>query len=374
MEADSRLPRGFARRHCGPVTVSQNQPSGARRVAAGAPSEGSSPSRVRLVPGLLLCAVIAAVATGASDFAPVVGAPVIAITLGVLGRLLLGPRKALEPGVAKAKGFLLQLAVVVLGSQLSLTEVVKVGTESLPVMLGTLVACLGVAYVVGRKLGIDGDLRTLIGVGTGVCGASAIAAISPIIEAKSNQIAYAVSTIFLFNVAAVVAFPPLGHALGMSQQSFGLFAGTAVNDTSSVVAAASAYGPAAANHAVVVKLVRTLMIIPIALGLAAVVRRRAIRAGGVERGTWVNPLKLIPWFLVGFLLVAAANSVRLIPASSHGALSRGSLLLITTALVGIGLSIDVAELRRTGARPLLLGLILWVSVTGASLLLQWATG
>lgn len=326
------------------------------------------------VPGLLLCALIAAAATAAGKLAPVVGAPVIGIIIGVLVRLRLGPKPVLAPGMDVAKGFVLQLAVVVLGSQLSLTEVVKVGVGSLPVMLGTLVICLGVAYLVGRGLGIERDLRTLIGVGTAICGASAIAAISPVIRAKSNQIGYAISTIFLFNIAAVLVFPSLGHALGMSQQGFGLFSGTAVNDTSSVVAAASAYGPAAAKHAVVVKLVRTLMIIPIGLGLAAIVRRRAVRAGDVEPGSWVNPLKLIPSFLIGFLLVVSANSAHLIPASSLGALAHVSLFLITTAMAGIGLSINVGELRRTGARPLLLGLILWVTVAGASLSLQWATG
>lgn len=320
-------------------------------------------------------------ATVGGEFAPIVGAPVIGIIIGVVWRLTIGLGVRLDPGVAKAKGFGLQCAVVVLGSQLSLTEVVKVGYGSLPVMLGTLIICLGVAYLVGRKVGIGSDLRTLIGVGTAICGASAIAAVSPVIKAKSNQIAYAVSTIFLYNIAAVLAFPPLGHALGLSQTEFGLFAGTAVNDTSSVVAAASAYGHAAADHAVVVKLVRTLMIIPICLALAALVRRRPAegastgepgRRGASTEERGVNPFKLVPWFLIGFLLVAAANSVKLIPAGSHVALSHGSLFLITTALAAIGLSTNVAELRRTGMKPLLLGLILWITVTVSSLLLQWA--
>jgi len=175
----------------------------------------------------------------------------------------------------------LQLSVVVLGSQLSLAQIAKVGLESLPVMIGTLVVCLAAAWLIGRWLGITGNLRTLIGVGTGICGASAIAAVTPVIGAIGIDVAYAISTIFLFNIAAVLVFPIVGHLLGLSQHAFGLFAGTAVNDMSSVVATATTYGPAATNFAVVVKLVRTLMIIPISLGLAASTGRRITATEGV---------------------------------------------------------------------------------------------
>ncbi|GAB2463613.1 YeiH family protein [Jatrophihabitans fulvus] len=326
------------------------------------------PRRSAVLPGLALCAGIAALATVGGRFVPLVGAPVIGIVVGVVWRLAAGVHPRLDAGIDRSKGFVLQLAVVVLGTQLSLGQIADVGLGSLPVMLCTLAACLAVAYVVGRRLGVDGDLRTLVGVGTAICGASAIAAAGPVLKARSNHIAYAVSTIFLFNVVAVLVYPPLGHALGMSQTDFGLFAGTAVNDTSSVVATASEYGPAATDHAVVVKLVRSLMIIPVCLALAAVVRRREARAtGAVVR---VHPLRLVPWFLVGFVLVAALNTLGAVPSGAHGALSHVSLFLITTALVGIGLSTNPSELRRTGPRPLLLGLVLSVTVAATSLLLQ----
>ncbi|HEX4728611.1 MAG TPA: putative sulfate exporter family transporter [Jatrophihabitans sp.] len=326
-----------------------------------------------LAPGLLLCLAIAAMATAGGSLVPIVGAPIIGLVAGVVLRVAFRMPSPLVPGVDSARGFVLQCAVVLLGSQLSLTQVARVGVGSLPVMLGTLVACLAMAYLVGRRLGIDSDLCTLIGVGTAICGASAIAAVSPVIRARSNQIAYAVSTIFGFNIVAVLVFPPLGHALGMNQQAFGLFAGTAVNDTSSVVAAASVYGHSATEHAVVIKLVRTLMIIPICLALAALVRRRDARADGGQTGTRLHLHTLVPWFLVGFLLMAAANSGKLVPTAAHPALAQLSLFGITTALAAIGLSTDLAELRRTGSRPLLLGLILWVTVSVTSLLLQWAT-
>jgi uncharacterized integral membrane protein (TIGR00698 family) len=241
-------------------------------------------------------------------------------------------------------------------------------------MLGTLVVCLTLAYFLGRRLGISGDLRTLIGVGTGICGASAIAAVSPTIRAKNPDIAYAISTIFLFNIVAVLTFPPLGHALHLSQHAFGLFAGTAVNDTSSVVAAAGTYGAHASQYAVVVKLTRTLMIIPICLGLAALVRRRDRAQADVhtegEQSALRRALRLVPWFITAFVLVAAANTLGLIPAASHDSLQQAALTLITIALTAVGMSTDLAGLRRAGARPLLLGLALWMAVTIVSLSLQ----
>ncbi len=303
--------------------------------------------------------------------------------------------------------------MVLLGTQLSIAEAARVGLASLPVMLGTLAVCLGAAWLYGRLLGIPRDLRTLIGVGTGICGGSAIAAVSPVIEAASTDVAYAISTIFLFNIAAVLVFPLIGHAIGMSQQSFGLFAGTAVNDTSSVVATATTYGAAAANHAIVVKLVRTLMIIPICLGLAGLTARRQraeLAAGTAGTGTagtgtagtgtagtgtgaggaggstasphpaavaGMSPLRvfrLVPWFLIGFVVAAGLNSAGVIPSGSHGPLQHVSVFLVAVALSAIGLSTNVPALRKAGPKPVLLGALLWVTVAVASLGLQILTG
>jgi uncharacterized integral membrane protein (TIGR00698 family) len=341
------------------------------------------------VPGLALATGIAVVATTIGRFVPLIGGPVSGIIMGVILATAIKPGARLRVGIRTASTSVLQLSVVVLGSQLSLAQIAKVGLESLPVMIGTLAVCLAAAWLIGRWLGITGNLRTLIGVGTGVCGASAIAAVTPVIGAVGIDVAYAISTIFLFNIGAVLMFPIIGHVLGLSQHAFGLFAGTAVNDMSSVVATATTYGPAAANYAVVVKLVRTLMIIPVSFGLGAWAGRRdaaAERAAAKDSTAndsatpapaaraRVHALRLVPWFFIGFILVAAANSIGLIPAAAHSGLSATSVSLITIALSAIGLSTDLAGFRRAGARPLILGASLWVIVSLTSIGLQFATG
>jgi uncharacterized integral membrane protein (TIGR00698 family) len=177
-------------------------------------------------------------------------------------------------------------------------------------------------------------------------------------------------------------FPLLGHLLGLSQHAFGLFAGTAVNDMSSVVATAATYGHTATNFAVVVKLVRTLMIIPISLGLAAwaghKIRKQpseaAVDEPALQSRARVHVFKLVPWFLIGFIVVAAINSLGVIPATAHPALSSVSVFLITVALSAIGLSADLKGFRTAGAKPLLLGGLLWIIVSGTSLGLQFITG
>ena len=351
------------------------------------PADASRPRRAgrraqSIAPGLALALAVAAVATVVGRYVPLIGSAVPGAVIGTVIAIVVKPGARFAPGVKWASTFVLQCSVVLLGAQLSIAEAARVGVSSLPVMFGTLAICLAGAWLYGRLLGIPGDLRALIGVGTGICGGSAIAAVSPVIEAASADVAYAISTIFLFNIAAVLVFPLLGHALGMSQQSFGLFAGTAVNDTSSVVATATTYGTAATSHAVVVKLVRTLMIIPICLGLAALTGRKRQRpviatspaARASARMSPRRAIKLVPWFLIGFVLVAAVNSCGIIPAGAHSPLEHASVFLVSIALSAIGLSTNVAALRKAGARPLILGAVLWITVATASLGLQALTG
>ncbi|GEL26283.1 hypothetical protein PSU4_52370 [Pseudonocardia sulfidoxydans NBRC 16205] len=331
----------------------------------------------RTAPGLALAVAVAVLATALGRLVPVVGGPVFAIVLGAAAGVLVKPGDRLVPGIDVAAKPVLQLSIVVLGTGLSLQQVVQVGAGSLPVMVGTLAVALGGGWLLGRALGVGGGTRILISVGTGICGASAIAATTAVIDAKRHEIAYAMGTIFVFNVVAVLTFPALGHLMGMSDQAFGLWAGTAVNDTSSVVASALSYGGDASSYAIVVKLTRTLWLVPIVLALAFWTARRST---GSEPGGSARSLRDVPWrrvvplFLIGFLAAAALCSLGLIPDAWHPTLSLIGTFLITVALAGVGLTLRPAEIRGAGARPLLLGGLLWVAVAGASLGLQALTG
>jgi uncharacterized integral membrane protein (TIGR00698 family) len=306
-------------------------------------------------------AAVALAAWGLSHVVPLLGPPVLAIVLGIGVSLVRRPPSGAATGIAFSSTVLLQLAIVLLGSTLALGQILRVGARSLPVMLVTLAVALVGAVLVGRALRVSSRLRTLVGVGTGICGASAIAAVAGIVEATQAEIAYAISTIFVFNVVAVILFPPIGRLVHLSQHGFGLWAGTAVNDTSSVVAAAYAYGHAAGAHAVVVKLTRTTLIVPIALGLSAIRARR-------------RPSRLVPPFLVLFVLASALNTAGLVGGGARPVLADVALALITAALAGVGLGADLGAMRRAGPRPLLLGAILWMLVASISLALQTATG
>ncbi|HVV12444.1 YeiH family protein [Amycolatopsis sp.] len=333
---------------------------------------------MRRAPGLAVAVVVAAVATVAGKFVPIVGGPVFGIVLGAVAGAVVPELRAdrWSAGYEVASKHVLQLSIVVLGTGLSLRQVVEVGGSSLPVMLGTLAVALGGAWLLGRLFGVRGDTQTLIGVGTGICGASAIAATSAVIKPKQAEVAYAVGTIFTFNIAAVLLFPPLGHLLGMSPHSFGLWAGTAINDTSSVVAASFAYGGDAGAYGIVVKLTRTLTLIPIVTVLAFLSARRETRITAAGRRFRLRHMpwrKIVPLFLIGFLAAAALDTIGAIPASWHASLSTAGTFLITTALAGIGLSLRLKDMRAAGSRPLLLGACLWVAVAAASLGLQALT-
>lgn len=323
-------------------------------------------------PGLILSFAIAAAAWLLGGRFPLVGGAVFGILLGMLLRATGRVDARFRPGIAFSSKKILQASVILLGAGLSLREIVTTGLSSLTVMLSTLGVCLLTAWLLGRALRIPANLTTLIGVGTAICGGSAIAAVAPIVEAEDQEVAYAISTIFLFNVAAVLIFPALGHLLGLSQASFGLWAGTAVNDTSSVVATGYLYGQEAGTYATVVKLTRTTLIIPIAFTVAAVRASRMRKAGGAEDRVKVG--RLIPWFVVWFLVAALLNTVGLLPEVVVQVATRAAKFLIVVALTAVGLSADFRQMARTGFKPLGLGLALWATVAVSSLVVQYLTG
>ncbi len=323
-------------------------------------------------PGLLLALAIAGVASALAGVIPLVGAAVIAIVIGIAVRQVVGLPTVAAPGVRFATKRVLQLSIVLLGAGLSLAQVWTTGRSSLLVMLGTLVIGVGAMLALGRLLGIERTIARLVSVGTGICGASAIGALAPTIEADQAAIAYAISTVFLYNIGGVLLFPPLGHLLHLSSHAFGLWAGTAINDTSSVVAAAYTYSPAAGSYAVVVKLTRSVMIVPVVLLFALVAAHERRHAGGTGSGVRRRRdlLRGLPLFIVWFLVASALNTLGIFrPLGAHTLPGLGQFLIVV-ALAGVGLSADLRAMARTGLRPVLLGGLGWVLVAALSLASQ----
>jgi uncharacterized integral membrane protein (TIGR00698 family) len=328
----------------------------------------------KISPGLLFAAILALMATFFGKLVPIIGGPVFGIVFGILIGNIFGKPKRTKDGLSFASKKILQYAIIALGGGLSLTQVYKVGLSSLYVLIFTLSAAFITAYGFGRFMKIPIKLTSLIGMGTAICGGSAIAAISPIIEAEDRDIAYSISTVFMFNIIAVLIFPPIGHLLGFSDKAFGLWAGTAVNDTSSVVAAGYAFSNAAGAYATIVKLTRTTMIIPISLIFAAVVsirkRKEASKSGEVN----YSFRRIFPWFIIWFLAASLLNTVGVINSQIAGFFTELGKFLIVIALSAIGLNSDFKKMLETGFKPMLLGLIVWVSVALASIIVQFTTG
>lgn len=323
---------------------------------------------INKLPGILLAAIIAVPAWLLGKAFPIIGSPVLGILFGMI--LAFWKRPALlDDGVKYTSKKLLQYSIVLLGFDMNLFNVFRVGSQTLILMCFTLTAAFVTAFITGKLLKVDGKTATLIGVGTSICGGSAIAAAAPVIRADDEEVAHSISTIFLFNVIAAFLFPFLGHVLGMSDHSFGLWAGTAVNDTSSVVAAGYTFSNAAGNLAVIVKLTRTLMIVPVTLVLALYTSRKT--AGGHSGGTY-HIAKIFPWFVLGFVAACMINTFLPMPRGMGGFLSQVGKFVIVMAMASIGLNTNVVKLIKRGGKPILLGFICWVVLSLTSLLVQFA--
>jgi uncharacterized integral membrane protein (TIGR00698 family) len=335
-----------------------------------------TPSLLRQrAPGLLLAIAIGLLALLLGRWAPLIGGPVIGIVLGILVRNLLSPGVRYTPGIAFTGKKVLQWSIIALGFGLSLDQVAKTGLESLSVTLVTMTVAFLAAWLLGRWLGVHDKLKILIGVGTAICGGSAIAAVTPIIRPDDHDTAFAISTIFLFNLIAVLLFPLLGHLMHMSDLGFGLWAGTAINDTSSVVAAGYSYSHAAGDYATIVKLTRATLIIPVCLVLAFVVAAREKRKHAEAGSTGHFSLaSIFPWFILLFLVASAVRTAGLIPVAIQPSIHLFAEIMIIVALTAIGLSADLRKMISSGARPILLGLGVWIAVAVSSLLVQWVIG
>ena len=332
---------------------------------------------------LLLCLLIAVPAWFLGTAFPIIGGPVVAIILGMIVTLFIKDKSSVQDGINYSAKKILQYAVILLGFGLNLSVILDTGKQSLPIIICTIATSLILAYFLSKVMHIPARIATLVGVGSSICGGSAIAATAPVIDADDEEVAQAISVIFFFNVLAAVIFPHFGNFLGFDQTSgeaFGIFAGTAINDTSSVTAAAStwdnmfALGSATLDKAVTVKLTRTLAIIPITLVLALYRTKKEKSSSGSS----VSLKKIFPFFIIYFIVASiittVATNVFGVSSDFFAPIKELSKFFIVVAMAAIGLNTNIVKLVKTGGKPIILGLCCWVGITAVSLILQHVLG
>lgn len=348
-------------------------------------------------PGILVAAVVAGVSTFLAGLSignfsfEIIGAPVFAIIFGMVITAI-APAFAkddkMKGGITFTSKKILQYAVIILGFSLNINTVLAVGGQSLPIIIATITTSLVMAFLLCKLLKMDKNVSTLVGVGSSICGGSAVAATAPVIDASDEDIARSISVIFLFNVIAALIFPTLGNIIGLSDEGFALFAGTAINDTSSVTAAASAWDSMKDTNGLVlaqattVKLTRTLAIIPITLALAFYRTSKAKKTGG--EATSVAFSKIFPWFILYFIAASLITTlVALLPESGFTAFYTDNFVgwakwlakfFIAMAMCAIGLNTNIVDLVKKGGKPIIMGFCCWVAIAAVSLVMQKVLG
>jgi uncharacterized integral membrane protein (TIGR00698 family) len=336
---------------------------------------------IQLLPGLALSLIIAFVATMIEGVLPihVIGASVIALFIGMAGNHIISKHDIYHRGIKFTSKKVLKFAIILLGTSLNITTILTVGKMSFMVMIFTLLTCFGGGYIVGKMLGLNWKVSNLISAGTGICGGSAIAAISPVIDAEDRDIALAMSATFLFDMAMIVLFPIAGKAMGLSDIAYGLWSGTAVNDTSSVVAAGYAFSEAAGEFATMVKLTRTLAIIPTVV-IFSFVNMRLKKKEAMANGSVTNEktkgsiIKAFPVFIVFFILMAILNSLGFIPTVASASMKNISKFLMVGALAAIGLNTNFKEMKQAGIKPMAHGFIISALVVIVALAAEYFMG
>lgn len=330
--------------------------------------------------GILLCMLIAVPSwwLGRQDGWNIIGGAVIAIIVGMIVALFIKDKTNFENGIKFTSKKILQYAVILLGFGLNLKVILQTGKQSLPIIICTISTSLIISFVLHKLMHIPSKISTLVGVGSSICGGSAIAATAPVIDADDEEVAQAISVIFFFNVLAALLFPTFGKILGFdttSGEAFGIFAGTAINDTSSVTAGASTWdsmwnlGSATLDKAVTVKLTRTLAIIPITLVLAFIRTKKEKNSSEKK----VNFKQIFPFFILYFIAASIITTIALslgVPENFFTPIKELSKFFIVLAMSAIGLNTNIVKLIKTGGKPIFMGACCWAGITGVSLLMQ----
>lgn len=330
--------------------------------------------------GILVCLAIAIPSWLLGRMFPVIGGAVIAIIAGMIVTMFWDNKGKAEPGIKWTSRVILQTAVVLLGFGMNLGVIFQTGKQSLPIIICTITTSLIIAWILQKALKVPANTSILVGVGSSICGGSAIAAAAPVIGADDDEIAQSIAVIFFFNVLAAIFFPILGKAIGfdtVNGEPFGIFAGTAINDTSSVTAAASTWdsmwnlGSETLNKAVTVKLTRTLAIIPITLGLSLIQAKKSTKEG--KQTTKFSLKRAFPMFILYFVIAAIITTVCVhmgVDAGVFQPIKELSKFMIIMAMAAIGLNSNVIQLIKTGGKPIIVGASCWCGITVVSLIMQ----
>ena len=326
--------------------------------------------------GVAICFAVAGISVFLEELIPggLLGASIIALFMGTIINSFFHPAW-MKPALKFTSKRVLKAAIVLLGASLSVGTIMSVGKMTFFVMIFTFAMCFGAGYFIRKLFGLNWKLSNLISAGTGICGGSAVAAIAPVIDADDKDIAFAMSSTFLFDMVMIALYPLMGKALGMSDIAYGIWAGTSVNDTTSVVASGYAFSEAAGDFATMVKLTRTIAIIPTVLVFAWIgtrIKQKELKASG--NGKKVNLMNIIPWFIGGFLLLAIINSVGLIPTNVSGIMKGTSKFLMVTALAAIGLNTSLLDFKKAGLKPMFYGVTIDTLVTLTALVVIWCMG
>ena len=325
--------------------------------------------------GIAICFAVAGVSVLLEELIPggLLGASIIALFMGTIINSFFHPTW-IKPSLKFTSKRILKLAIILLGASLSINTVMSVGKMTFFVMIFTFAMCFGGGYFVRKVFKLNWKLGNLISAGTGICGGSAIAAIAPVIDADDKDIAFAMSSTFLFDMVMIALYPIMGKLLGMSDIAYGIWAGTSVNDTASVVASGYAFSEAAGDFATMVKLTRTIAIIPTVLVFAWVGARIKRKELQQESGQKVNLLKVVPWFICGFLALAIVNSLGWIPGEISTVIKSASKFLMVTALAAIGLNTSLTDFKKAGLAPMFYGITIDTLVTLTALVVIWCMG
>ena len=326
--------------------------------------------------GVAICFAVAGLSVLVERLIPgeLLGASIIALFMGTIINSFFHPAW-MKPALKFASKKILKGAIILLGASLSIKTIMSVGKMTFFVMIFTFAMCFGGGYFIRKLFGLNWKLGNLISAGTGICGGSAVAAIAPVIDADDKDIAFAMSSTFLFDMVMIALYPLMGKALGMTDIAYGIWAGTSVNDTASVVASGYAFSEAAGDFATMVKLTRTIAIIPTVLVFAYIgtrIKQKELKAA--NDGQKVNIVKIIPWFIGGFLLLAVVNSIGLIPVVAGKVIKGTSKFLMVTALAAIGLGTSITDFKKAGLRPMFYGITIDTLVTLTALVVIWGMG